>query len=83
TFGENFKYLQLLVFKLQPYKKIDLVENWFCVKISVLPAFFFLFLSIVLKTVQKFLLLTSIIHQGYSLYHRKPPQSLKLKHYFY
>ncbi|KAF0773905.1 Uncharacterized protein FWK35_00000165, partial [Aphis craccivora] len=29
------------VFDLQPYKKIDLVENWFCVKIPVFPSFFF------------------------------------------
>ncbi|KAF0757057.1 hypothetical protein FWK35_00012067, partial [Aphis craccivora] len=26
-----------LVFELQLYKKIDLVENWFCVKIPVFP----------------------------------------------
>ncbi|KAE9529575.1 hypothetical protein AGLY_011671 [Aphis glycines] len=30
----------------------------------------------------KFLLFTSIIHQGYSLCHWKPPPKLKLKHYF-
>ncbi|KAE9534880.1 hypothetical protein AGLY_008172 [Aphis glycines] len=34
---ENF------IFELQPYKKIDSVENWFCVKILVFPSFFFLF----------------------------------------
>ncbi|KAE9531420.1 hypothetical protein AGLY_010626 [Aphis glycines] len=34
-------------------KKIDLVENWFCVKIVVFLSFFFLFFSIFLKTVGK------------------------------
>ncbi|KAE9543504.1 hypothetical protein AGLY_002304 [Aphis glycines] len=29
------------VFELQPYKKIDSVENWFCVKIPVFRHFFF------------------------------------------
>ncbi|KAE9544141.1 hypothetical protein AGLY_001830 [Aphis glycines] len=65
---ENFS-----VFELQPYKKIDSVENWFCVKIPVFPSFFFLFFSIFLKTVGKRKLFTSIMHQGYSLLHRKPP----------
>ncbi|KAE9536604.1 hypothetical protein AGLY_007006 [Aphis glycines] len=33
------------IFELQPYKKIDSVENWFCVKIPVFPSFFFVFLD--------------------------------------
>ncbi|KAE9533298.1 hypothetical protein AGLY_009339 [Aphis glycines] len=44
---ENFS-----VFELQPYKKIDSVENWICVKILVFPSFFFVFLDF-LKTVRK------------------------------
>ncbi|KAE9523415.1 hypothetical protein AGLY_015967 [Aphis glycines] len=31
------------IFELLPYKKIDSVENWFCVKIPVFPSFFFCF----------------------------------------
>ncbi|KAF0771078.1 Uncharacterized protein FWK35_00011563 [Aphis craccivora] len=63
----------MVVFVLKPSKKIDLVENWFCVKIPVFPSLFFLFFSIFWKTIGKYLLLTSIMHQGYSLCHRKPP----------
>ncbi|KAE9526937.1 hypothetical protein AGLY_013585 [Aphis glycines] len=77
----NFKYLQCLVFELQLYKKIDLFENWFCVKIPVLPSLF-LFFSIFLKTVGKCLLLTCIMHQGYSLFHRKPPLKLEIEALF-
>ncbi|KAE9533243.1 hypothetical protein AGLY_009284 [Aphis glycines] len=74
---ENFS-----VFVLQPYKKIDSVENWFCVKIAVFPSFFFLLFSIFLKTVGKCLLFTSIMHQGYSLFHRKPPPKFEIEALF-
>ncbi|KAE9525429.1 hypothetical protein AGLY_014229 [Aphis glycines] len=70
------------VFELQPYKKIDLVENWFCVKIPVFPSLFFLFFSRFLKTVGKCLLLTCIMHQGYSLFHRKSPLMLEIEELF-
>ncbi|KAE9521694.1 hypothetical protein AGLY_017914 [Aphis glycines] len=73
---ENF------IFKLQPYKKIDSVENWLCVKIPVFPSFFFLFFSIFLKTVGKCLLFTFIMHQGYSLFHRKPPPNFEIEALF-
>ncbi|KAE9536778.1 hypothetical protein AGLY_006840, partial [Aphis glycines] len=74
---ENFS-----VFELQLYKKIDSVENWFCVKISVFPSFFFLFFSIFLITVGKCLLFTSIMHQGYSLFHWKPPPKFEIEALF-
>ncbi|KAE9526804.1 hypothetical protein AGLY_013452 [Aphis glycines] len=41
------------VFELQLYKKINSVENWFCVKIPFFRHFFFLFFLIFLKTVGK------------------------------
>ncbi|KAE9545535.1 hypothetical protein AGLY_001078 [Aphis glycines] len=47
------------VFELQPYKKTDLGENWFCC-----------------------LRLTSIMHQVYSLYHRKPPPKFEIEALF-
>ncbi|KAF0747128.1 Uncharacterized protein FWK35_00019579 [Aphis craccivora] len=31
--------IKFSIFDLQPYKKIDLVENWFCVKIPVFLVF--------------------------------------------
>ncbi|KAE9534023.1 hypothetical protein AGLY_008759 [Aphis glycines] len=37
--------IKFSIFELQPYKKIDSVENWFCVKIPVFPSFFFVFLD--------------------------------------
>ncbi|KAE9545690.1 hypothetical protein AGLY_001233 [Aphis glycines] len=49
------------IFELQPYKKIPVFRH------------FFLFFLFFLKTVGKCLLLTTIMHQGYSLCHRKPP----------
>ncbi|KAE9539972.1 hypothetical protein AGLY_005224, partial [Aphis glycines] len=74
---ENFS-----VFELQPYKKINSVENWFCVKIPVFPSFFFLFFSIFLKTVRKCLLFTFKLHQGYSLFHRKLPPKFEIEALF-
>ncbi|KAF0763328.1 Uncharacterized protein FWK35_00003819, partial [Aphis craccivora] len=47
-----------LIFDLQPYKKIDLVENWFCVKIPVFLLFFWGVFLTLLKTIGNFLLLT-------------------------
>ncbi|KAE9544686.1 hypothetical protein AGLY_000228 [Aphis glycines] len=46
-----------------------------------LPTFFFLF-SIFFKTVEKCLLLTSIMNQGYSLLHRKPPPKFEIEALF-
>ncbi|KAE9524486.1 hypothetical protein AGLY_015119 [Aphis glycines] len=63
-------------------KKFDFDENWFCVKIPVFPSFFFLFFSIFLKTVGKCLLFTSIMHQGYSLFHRKPSPKFEIEALF-
>ncbi|KAE9524071.1 hypothetical protein AGLY_015552 [Aphis glycines] len=80
--SEKLKISVWLVFKLQPYKKIDSVKNWFCVKIPVFPSFFFLFFSIFLKAVGKCLLFTSIMHQGYSLFHRKPPPKFEIEALF-
>ncbi|KAE9541109.1 hypothetical protein AGLY_004354 [Aphis glycines] len=74
---ENFS-----VFELQPYKKIDSIENWLCVKIPVFPLFFFLFFSIFLKTVGKCLLFISIMHQEYSLFHWKPPPKFEIEALF-
>ncbi|KAE9545521.1 hypothetical protein AGLY_001064 [Aphis glycines] len=46
-------------------KNIDLVKNWFCVKISVFPSLFYVFLIFFFfKTIGKCLLLTSIMHQN-------------------
>ncbi|KAE9521322.1 hypothetical protein AGLY_018280 [Aphis glycines] len=55
------------------------VENWFCLKIPVFPPLFFLFFSNFLKTVGKCLLLTCIMHQGYSLFHRKPTPKFEIE----
>ncbi|KAE9545289.1 hypothetical protein AGLY_000832 [Aphis glycines] len=57
--------------KNQFSRKLVLRQN------SRFPSLFFLFFSIFLKTVRKCLLLTSIMHQTYSLCHRKPPPKLK------
>ncbi|KAE9545419.1 hypothetical protein AGLY_000962 [Aphis glycines] len=69
-------------FLITQNKKFDFDENWFCVKIPVFPSFFFLFFSIFLKTVGKCLLFTSIMHQGYSLFHRKPPPKFEIEALF-
>ncbi|KAE9531210.1 hypothetical protein AGLY_010416 [Aphis glycines] len=71
-----------IVFELQSYKKIDLIKNWFCVKIPVFPSLFFWFFAIFLKIVKKCLLLICIMHQGYSLCHRKPPPKLEIETLF-
>ncbi|KAE9533909.1 hypothetical protein AGLY_008988 [Aphis glycines] len=68
------------VFELQPYKKIDLVENWFCVNIPIFLSL--LFFSIFLKTVRKYLLLTSMMHQGYSLCYRKSSPKFEIEALF-
>ncbi|KAF0773984.1 hypothetical protein FWK35_00004421 [Aphis craccivora] len=55
--AENFSYndASMINIELQPYKKIVLVKNWFCVKIPVFPSFFFFFLFFpLLKTIGKF-----------------------------
>ncbi|KAE9537497.1 hypothetical protein AGLY_006520 [Aphis glycines] len=71
------------VFELQPFKIIDLVENEFCVEIPVFSSFFFFwFFSIFLKTVGKCLLLTFIIHQGYSLCQWKSPLKFEIEALF-
>ncbi|KAE9541191.1 hypothetical protein AGLY_004436 [Aphis glycines] len=69
------KYRESVVFELQPYKKIDSVENWFCIKIPVFP-------SHILKTVGKCLILTCIMHQGYSFFHRKPSPKFEIEALF-
>ncbi|KAE9530857.1 hypothetical protein AGLY_011319 [Aphis glycines] len=69
-------FRKILKYKLTTIKKIDLVEN------SRFSITFFLFFSIFLKIVGKCLLLTSIMHQEYSLCHRKPPLKFEIEALF-
>ncbi|KAE9529707.1 hypothetical protein AGLY_011803, partial [Aphis glycines] len=75
--GEFRNYLQCFTFDLQFYKKINFVENWFCVKMSIF-LHFFVVSSIFMKTTGNVLLFFSIMHQGYSLCHRKPPLKIEI-----
>ncbi|KAF0771820.1 hypothetical protein FWK35_00003273, partial [Aphis craccivora] len=70
-FGENLKYLQGLVFELQPYKK-----NRFGRKLVLRKN------SRFSKTIGKCLLFTFIMHQGYSLFHRKLPPKFEIEALF-
>ncbi|KAE9528889.1 hypothetical protein AGLY_012464 [Aphis glycines] len=79
--SKNFENLTFLSYNHIPKKnrfgrKLVLRKN------SRFSVTFFLFFSIFLKNVGKFLLLTSIMHQGYSLCHRKPPPKFEIKALF-
>ncbi|KAF0749812.1 Uncharacterized protein FWK35_00039155, partial [Aphis craccivora] len=51
---------------------IDLVENWFCVKIPVFPNFFLVFPG-AFENYWEFQKMTSSMHQLDSFCYRKPP----------
>ncbi|KAF0764618.1 Uncharacterized protein FWK35_00015406 [Aphis craccivora] len=53
-------------------KKIDVVENWFCVKIPVFPKFFWVFPG-AFENYWEIQKMTSLMHQLDSLCYRKPP----------
>ncbi|KAE9544662.1 hypothetical protein AGLY_000204, partial [Aphis glycines] len=69
------------------FQIFTVVSNRFCQKLvfhknSRFSVTFFLFLQIFLKTVGKFLLLTSIMHLEYSLCHQKPPPKFTIEALF-
>ncbi|KAF0767663.1 Uncharacterized protein FWK35_00002504 [Aphis craccivora] len=75
---ENF-----CVFELQPYKKIDFVENWFCVKFPFfLNFFFFLVFPGAFENYWKIQKMISPMHQLDLFSYRKPPPKFEIEALF-
>lgn len=85
TFGENVKYRRYhSLLSYTKRNKIDIINNWFCIKIPVLFYYYFSFPDYFKKDRVKVFLLTAQKYKLDPIRYKKPPlKAENLKHFFF